>query len=370
MNADPIRKGKTIDGLQYLRGIAAIMVVFHHSRHYFGDVANWTDIGARGVDIFFVISGFIMAYATRHGGDNATAAKASLIFLSKRFIRVAPLYWVAILWASSSYWIAWLVSSNSPRELYWNISPELISIGKDLVFIPHASISEPQHVYPILIPGWTINYEIFFYFIFGISMLFRQYRLVSAFIIITTLVALGQIFNFNNVIGKFYTSEILLEFVFGMIVFEVYLKTHHLPLNRMVVAFLGAFGFYLLHIGSGLNERLILATASAIVVWFFIHAFRGIHNGPLKLLGDASYSIYLFHLTSFALARELIDWFALSPDGYLNVVFIIALHMLMAAIMGIAVYYTIERPLLEALRHALGKIVSLWKRNNVEPVTQ
>ena len=176
MNTQPLKKTQSIEGLQYLRGIAALMVVFYHSRSYFGDVPDWTRIGSRGVDIFFVISGFIMAYATRHLADDVTAIKASLIFLSKRFIRVVPLYWVALLWASSVYWINWVSTSGSLEELYLNISPELISIAKDFLFIPHLSIDEDEQgeIFPVLIQGWTLNYEMFFYFIFAIAMLFRQ----------------------------------------------------------------------------------------------------------------------------------------------------------------------------------------------------
>ena len=367
MNTEPFKKNQSLEGLQYLRGIAALMVVFYHSRSYFGDVPDWTRIGSRGVDIFFVISGFIMAYATRHLADDVTAIKASLIFLSKRFIRVVPLYWLALLWASNVYWINWVSASGSLEELYLNISPELISIAKDFLFIPHLSIDEDEQgeIFPVLIQGWTLNYEMFFYFIFAIAMLFRQYRLPLASLILVALVSMGQLHHFSDVIPQFYTSSILIEFVFGMLVFEIYSKTQHLTFNRLPLLLLGTLGFLLLNSGSSVNDKLVLAVASAIIVWVFIQVFHGVHNGALKLLGDASYSIYLFHLFFFGMARGLINYLELSPSGYLSIISIILVQVIVSTAGGIVVFYLIEKPLLKTLRDMLGRVVALWNRERI-----
>lgn len=367
MNAESVKNTQSIDGLQYLRGIAALMVVFFHARSYFGDVPEWTRVGSRGVDIFFVISGFIMAYSTRRIGDDVTAVKASLLFLSKRFIRVVPLYWIALLWTSSPYWVSWLSTSGSLKELYQNFNAELSSIAKDFVFIPHLSIDEdePGEIFPVLIQGWTLNYELFFYFIFGLSMLFRKYRLVSTSLVIVALVVLGKIYHFNDVVAQFYTSSILIEFVFGIIVFEVYSKTLHQTCRRALLMLFGTIGFLLLNSGSSTNDKLVLAVASAIIVWVFIRLFRGVHIGPLKLLGDASYSIYLFHLATFQITRGILAYLGLNPSGYLNIAFIILMHVLVSIVTGVAIFYAIEKPLLRILRKMLGSIVSMWKRNNL-----
>jgi exopolysaccharide production protein ExoZ len=367
MDVEPLRKTQSIDGLQYLRGIAALMVVFFHARSYFGDVPEWTRVGSRGVDIFFVISGFIMAYSTRRMGDEVSAAKAGLIFLSKRFIRVAPLYWIALLWTTSPYWINWLSTSGSLHGLYQNLSADLISIAKDFAFVPHLSIDEdePGEIFPALIQGWTLNYEIFFYLLFGLSMLFRKYRLVATSLAIVALVVLGKAYHFSNVVAQFYTSSILIEFVFGMIVFEAYSKTHQLRFNRTTLLLLGTIGVLLLNSGSSVNDKLVLAAGSAIIVWVFIQAFRGVHVGPLKLLGDASYSIYLFHLATFKITREVITCLGLSPSGYFNIITILLMHALVSIVAGIVIYYVIEKPLLKTLRNMLGSVVSIWKRSKL-----
>lgn len=348
----------SIDGLQYLRGIAALMVVFFHSRSYFSDVPSWTGLGARGVDVFFVISGFIMAYSTQHLGTDLAAVKASLLFLAKRIIRVVPLYWIAVLWTSAPYWINWLTTSHSLGDFYANFSPELISFLKDLAFIPHLSIEEDEQgeIFPIVIQGWTLNYEMFFYFIFGLSLLLRKHRLLAVSVVIVALVVLGKIHKFKDVAGLFYTSSILIEFVFGIMLFHVYTKTHQLSFDRVMLVVLGVVGFLLLNSGSNVNDKFVLAVAATIIVWVFIHAFRGVDIGLLKLLGDASYSIYLFHPAAFLLARWFFGYAGIGRDGYLNVIVIVMGQVLVALVIGITIYYMIEKPMLKILRNLLGRV--------------
>lgn len=358
MTSTPPVKTGSIEGVQYLRGIAALMVVFFHSRSYFTDVAAWTGIGARGVDLFFVISGFIMAYSTRHIGHGSPIARESLIFLAKRVIRIVPLYWIALLWTSAPYWVHWL--SMSPINLFTNPSPELIAIAKDFFFIPHLSIDEDEvgEIFPILIQGWTLNYEMFFYGLFALSMLFRRYRLFAASFVLITLVLTGKIHKFSDVAGLVYTAGILIEFVFGMMVFHVYSKTQHLTFDRMTLLVLGVIGFLLLNSGSSVNDKYVLAVAASIIVLVFIHAFRGAHLRTLQILGDASYSIYLFHPAAFGLTRWFIGYIGLGREGYPHIVLIVLMQVVVAMTIGIAIYYVVEKPMLKGLRNLLQRALS------------
>ena len=357
MTTEALKKTDSIVGLQYLRGVAALMVVFFHSRSYFTDFAVWTGLGARGVDIFFVISGFIMAHSTRHIGHDSSLARESFMFLVKRIVRVVPLYWVALLWTSAPYWMNWLSTATSPFDLYLNHNNEFTGIIKDFFFIPHISIDpdEEGEIYPIVIQGWTLNYEMFFYGLFALSMFFRTYRLVAASLIIVALVVSGKIHKFGDVAGLFYTNRILIEFVFGMMVFHVYAKTQHLTFDRMTLLVLGIIGFVLLNSGTSHNDKYVLAVAASIIALVFIHAFRGVHLRPLKLLGDASYSIYLFHPAVFEQVRWFIRSIGLGREGYLNIVTIVMLQVVTAIIIGIAIYYVIEKPMLKVLRNLLER---------------
>jgi exopolysaccharide production protein ExoZ len=357
MNTDGIQENRSIEGLQYLRGIAALMVVFFHAGSYFGPVPEWSQIGARGVDIFFVISGFIIAYATRHMPANTTAVKASLEFLSKRIVRVVPLYWIALLWTSRDYWWGWFASSHSLGQLYLNQPEDLIALLKDFVFVPHLSIDENEQgeIFPVLIQGWTLNFEMFFYLLFSCALLSGKNRLVTSSVVLVTLVVIGQLTKFTTVIPLFYTSSSLIEFVFGLVVFELYVRRPNMPVNRKLLVVFGVLGFVLLNSGSMVNNKFIMGAAASIIVWVFIYAFAGRKFRVLQVLGDASYSIYLFHAAVFVEVRDVMKGVALSANEYVNAVLIIVGQVLIAAAAGIVIYYIMERPLLRILRQKMRK---------------
>ncbi|PZP90666.1 MAG: hypothetical protein DI587_38015 [Variovorax paradoxus] len=89
-------QGESFEGIQYLRALAAIMVVGHHATAFFGGVSGWSNFGMTGVDIFFVISGFIMVHATYGLDPNGNRAQQAADFFVRRLIRVVPLYWLAL----------------------------------------------------------------------------------------------------------------------------------------------------------------------------------------------------------------------------------------------------------------------------------
>lgn len=357
MNTNAVPQTRSIEGLQYLRGIAALMVVFFHAESYFGPVPVWSQIGARGVDIFFVISGFIIAYTTQHIAAGTPAVKTSLAFLSKRLVRVVPLYWIALLWTSREFWLSWLASLRSQTGLP-SIQPGgWIAILKDFVFVPHLSIDEDEQgeIYPLLIQGWTLNYEMFFYALFACALLYRKYRLLASSLVLVTLVVIGQLNEFKTVMPLFYTSGSLIEFVLGMMVFELYTIKPNLTINRNILLLLGVIGFVLLSSGSKVNDKFVMGVAASIIVWVFIHAFGGTKIRLLKLFGDASYSIYLFHAAVFVAVRGVIKGMELSSNSYVNAFLIIVGQMLVAVAVGIVIYYAIERPLLKILGRKLRK---------------
>ena len=96
---EAVRQGRTLEGVQYLRGVAALMVVVHHARGYFGvEAADWSTFGSRGVDVFFVISGFIMAFVTQRYQPDVSRWPQVRDFLVKRVIRVGLCRCTGLRW--------------------------------------------------------------------------------------------------------------------------------------------------------------------------------------------------------------------------------------------------------------------------------
>ena len=140
------RQPLVFEGIQYLRGIAAMMVVFHHARNEFGAAMSVT-LGARGVEIFFVISGLVMMYSTKGGLQAAGLTlreriSGAVLFWKRRFIRVAPLYWIALL----------LFAQFASR-----VDLTDWTLLKDALFIPHLNKAFPDQIWPTLVPGWSLN---------------------------------------------------------------------------------------------------------------------------------------------------------------------------------------------------------------------
>ena len=146
--------------LQYLRALAALAVVALHGANRVADalpaaLASVLALGHAGVDLFFVISGFIMWSIARD------AAISPATFLARRIIRVAPPYWIATL-----VWVG-LVSAIGYDWITVTAEHTFLSLG----FVPHFSPTFWDRVWPVVMPDWTLNYEMFFYLVFAGTLL-------------------------------------------------------------------------------------------------------------------------------------------------------------------------------------------------------
>ena len=136
-----------IEIIQVLRFFAAFSVMMVH--------LPIIGFGIWGVDIFFVISGFIMMYVTENNQKN---------FLIKRIIRIVPLYWILTLGVFS-------IAIFYP-DLLNNTTANFEHLIKSLFFVPFDKNSSGH--FPILFLGWTLNFEIIFYILFSISLFFQK----------------------------------------------------------------------------------------------------------------------------------------------------------------------------------------------------
>jgi exopolysaccharide production protein ExoZ len=274
--------------VQILRAVAALMVVvFHVAQSWAEDLglasANVFSMGADGVDIFFVISGFIMCYTT-----GEPAQRSATEFAAKRVARILPLYWGLTIGVFLLAMIApGLLASTSAN-------PE--HLLKSLLFIPYAR--EDGQLFPILFLGWTLNYEMFFYAVFTFALLAGRWAHPLIIGGMALLAMLGLVLSPDGVFARFYTNDILLDFVWGCLLFLAWRRwpdvfRHLWPLAVLGFLLLVAQNFREVDLPRGIKKGLPAAmiVAGALGLSLRQSAFR---DGWVKM-GDASYSIYLVH---------------------------------------------------------------------------
>lgn len=330
--------------IQYLRALAALSVVWGHSLYIIPGIAqrlgaSW--FGASGVDLFFVISGFIMVATTARGDSSP------LRFLALRIVRVVPLYWLATL-----AWIAYAAIAASSPASY----PPL-AIAKSLLFVPYVSAGNPAGVWPILQNGWTLNYEMFFYALFALSLAAPpRVRFAALAVTLASLVLIGRVFGpFANPLAFTYTNSYLLEFIAGMILAHGWLRGEwrdSLPYSLFLIV----FGGYCI---GALHSRLMIAAGAFLIIAGCLNPrIRALQSRPLLELGNASYSIYLIH--QFVLEALARTWTKLAPPATTAAsVLFVASALVLSALAGCLCYRLIERPIISRLRKLIEASAAL-----------
>jgi len=278
---------KTLVSVQYLRALAALAVVAFHALQW---LRGGFDIGRAGVDVFFAISGVIMWRIT--AGRSLSPAN----FAWRRFTRVAPAYWLVTL-------VVGAVAIWRPGFLA-HVHPTFGHLALSLAFLPH---HDPEGLpFPLLAPGWTLTYEAAFYLLFAASLAAKES--VRAIWVTAGLAAIaGAGFLYHPAYGLG-ANPIMLEFAAGLWIGKLSLA-RAIPGRAWAVALLaGGVAALAGEAASGyVNElwRPLLwgVPAAMIVAGAVSLESRGavLAWAPLKSLGDASYSLYLWHLPVIAL---------------------------------------------------------------------
>lgn len=261
-----------------------------------------TSFGIVGVDLFFVISGFIMVVSTH--GRPVSAGE----FIRRRLIRVAPMYWLLTLLMVG----IWSVAPGVFKTL--QVSPD--TLLKSLFFIPHFSSSFPDQVWPLLVPGWTLNFEMFFYGLFALSLLApAPVRVPLLTLTLLGLVGMGLLAGpFSAAWALTYTSPRLLEFGAGALIGGRWV-TGRLRVKPAVAASMIAVGMVLLgwHDATFTSTGSLLLGASLVVMGALGLPDSALARSKLaQALGDSSYSLYLTHLFTLGAVRMvwpvLVSW--------------------------------------------------------------
>lgn len=258
---------------------------------------------AAGVDLFFVISGFVMVYASR---DLFAQPGATGLFLRRRIARIVPLYW-----AATALFLA--VGLALPQLLNTG-RPALEQIIKSFLFIPYAR-PEDGLQQPIFSLGWTLNYEMFFYAVFSLALVWRArtaVALVTALFVV--LVLLAPVLAPVGVPLAFWSRPVILEFVFGAIIGLAFLEGFRLPrlwgLALVMTGFLTLASGWPFSLAGETPQVLRWGLPCALMVAGAALSERaaGAETPLVRFLvtmGDASYALYLFHPFAMRALRQI-----------------------------------------------------------------
>lgn len=330
----PAAADKTLYSLQALRFIAAALVVVSHIRIEYG----MTPFGSAGVDIFFVISGFIIHYVTRNGAPQ---------FFTRRLIRIVPLYWLGTLGLAA---VA-LAAPNALNQIHFDL-PLLLG---SLFFWPMWNESLQYHL-PLLMLGWSLNYEILFYLIYFIAMkLSHRHRMLISSLMLVGLATLHPFVAEKSAL-YYWSDAYIIEFIYGMLLAQLLLNSNFIAKARLpVLAAIAGLALYcfLLMPSTGLVTPEMAAdrwlriaviglpsTALIILALACEQSFRRLSlpvRSSINFLGELSYPIYIFHIYVMGVLKRL-GMLELSTPVYVSSVALATLGL------AAAVFLIYEQP--------------------------
>lgn len=335
---------KPVVCIQFLRFLAAFMVVVHHAQialvhHDLADdvvsrSVRWTDMGAAGVHIFFVISGFIMVLTTEATARGAGVARA---FLARRFVRIYPFYILCCVLYLSVFALV-----GTPSQVAF---PDLIL----------ALALAPGYSAGIIGPGWTLAYEVYFYACFAAGLLLAGRRgLVAVTFFFVFCISIGMILRFEQSWLQVLTNLLLLEFLTGAWIAVLVLGPADVPertIAPLIVVSLLLFLSSAAFDSSRIPTVLLWGVPSALLVLAL--AAQEIRRGAPRwmsaftALGDASYALYLLHVLLLDIA--LLSIKALGGTAEHAIAWG-AIGVGVSIIVALAAHRFVERPMLHGLR--------------------
>ena len=330
--------------VQAMRGLAAVMVLVLHatevgterfgSRHQ-----NWW-AGAAGVDIFFVISGYVMSLSSsrlvrRQGG--------AMQFMKRRLERIVPIYWIT--------------TTVKVALLLWLPALGLRGLGgtwhvvASYLFLP--SWNSIHAALPVVPVGWTLNFEMLYYALFTLALALKlpPLRMLTPVLIALALVSLAMHARVYALLT--WCDPILLEFLFGMLLEQAWRRGWKLRPGMAWIVLCVALGLLVLlprQDGTLLRPLLwgVPAVAMLAAALSLEDSFGRRVPPWMLLIGDASYSIYLTHgfvLPVVAMLLELTPWAGVRT---MLPVIIVSLALCLGA--GWLFYCWVELPLIHFFR--------------------
>jgi exopolysaccharide production protein ExoZ len=356
----PMGQGGRLASIQVLRAAAALGVTCTHivgsefvSHYNLPDALPAFPIGKLGVDVFFVISGFVMAYTSE---PYFGRSRGSQEFFLRRVARVVPLYW-----ATTSIILVYVILHYHDLGAA-NFTPA--SVLASYLFIP------VQQTNGVILPvhgvGWTLNYEMFFYACFSLAVLFSR-RIGVGLLALTllSLVGFNAIFSLPLPFG-YWAQPIVLEFVFGMMIGLALREGASISkVSALALVIVAITAIATLPVSDSMRGLEWGIPAALIVGACALGAGNVSCSNPLcrvfSFLGDASYSLYLVHPIVIPLPRLL---FPHLIDPATHPWLYAALLLFTAVGAATVVHVVFERPATHVLQWA---VKSIFRRSVAEP---
>jgi peptidoglycan/LPS O-acetylase OafA/YrhL len=337
------------DSVQVMRALSVIAVVLFHvamrQRQDFPHVAlpltyPQSLMGHAGVDLFFIISGFIITTVNWNEFARTSAIRS---YIAKRFIRVLPLYWLTAL-------------PMIPLAMAQNLDFKS-AIGA-LLLLPHYASRINQ-------VAWSLAYEILFYAVFAVFLLFpRRFLplcLTAWLLLIAANNAAPHMLSHFAWLGNF-LRPLNLEFVLGITIAALIQARIFFRRPRLLIC-LGIIGILavaaLKHFGpnpypeyDGKMRALLFGVPCALVLYgaIVIECLgKTAYSKLLLLLGDASYSIYLVHFVLIQLLMLNPIIAAVKNPAAFFLWELLVIVLVLAA--GVLIHLKVEKPLLRTLKH-------------------
>lgn len=325
-----------INSIRLLRALAAWLVVLHHCVQIFygferagGWLVSLAKYGSIGVDLFFVISGFVIFHSM------AEKEVSAVSFAVNRLVRIVPVYWFFTTLTA-------LVLIYFPGVVQFS-EYEAVFFAKSLIFWPHPNPSGIGY-FPLLTVGWTLNYEMAFYAIFFIALCFPRRGVV--FVLFLGVAVLSSLLYKLGGDFVFYNNSMVYEFLLGVVVCVCY-RSGWIRLNDyLALAVIGA-SIVVIGTSSGVSHdpvRFGLPCAAILVSVLSLERFFP-EKGFLLKLGDWSYSTYLCHVLVIFFVFQL-------SKVYDKVVFGFWVVLIVALVVPVSIlsYKAIERPPLKVVK--------------------
>ena len=356
-----------IENIQALRGVAALLVFFAHIKDAEeaygagGDILPHTlFMGVTGVDLFFLISGYVMVHVT---ADLPRSGAQSARFLFNRAGRIYPLYWaittvLLVLYAGKKYFFA----EDTPIPNF--IASFLLS---------------PDDHYPILPVGWTLVHEIYFYVIFGVILLFQKKVLPYFLLLWGAAIIAGNMLEFTKQGAgpQVWFNALTLEFIAGCfiaIAVKRGITTSARPaliigsIWLLLLFILGANHLYPDVMGSFLKRALIFTPPYALLLYGAVALERRHSKIAPRLLiraGDISYALYLVHVPVFLIIGKVLSFFA--GPGFGDNLLLITATTFVGIFAAIVAHQWIELPLLRLTKSASNRIFQRQSQPKMRP---